>query len=83
MMALEPIRDSKTSVKIVQETPESDSQSEFRTDRPDETAKTGNKPTDDLARILVISIAFSANCGGVSTLIGSPVNPIFKGQVDL
>ena len=39
-------------------------------------------PTAHLGRALVISVAFAANCGGVATLIGTPVNPIFKGQAD-
>lgn len=37
---------------------------------------------EHLGKALTISVAFAANAGGTGTLIGTPVNPILKGQAD-
>ena len=39
-------------------------------------------PTVYLGKALVISVAYSANCGGAATLIGTPVNPVMTGIAD-
>ena len=41
-----------------------------------------NTKTAYLGRALTISVAYAANAGGTGTLIGTTVNPIFKGMVD-
>ena len=39
-------------------------------------------PTEYLGKALVISVAFSANSGGIVTLFGTPVNPILTTMAD-
>ena len=45
--------------------------------RANEKSKKNNKVTY-LGKALAISIAYSANCGGTGTLIGTTVNPVLQ-----
>jgi sodium-dependent dicarboxylate transporter 2/3/5 len=40
------------------------------------------EPPDDFAIALMLSIAYAASIGGFSTLVGTPPNAIFVGQID-
>lgn len=45
------------------------------------TTSTQNKTETPLAKILLLSIAYSASIGGMATVIGSPTNTIFVGVI--
>ena len=50
----------------------------------DDTSQVTEEDSDhnSFCKCLALSIAYSANVGGVATLTGSPPNLIFKNQID-
>lgn len=48
----------------------------------DEATPVSPKNASSISKGLVISIAYSANCGGTGTLIGTGVNLVLKGMAD-